>query len=210
MTKKLKDIPFKYRFVFPIEGYDELNIKVVNLRSYDDFQKTLDSYEFELTCIKKIIDYNYINFKNCIWFYSSDAAPPSKVRTHKGLFYKDNNYQSFPSIQKEIEVAENRTRIYALVKLMPEYINGQQIKLLNWHYGFILFTDDAISSIEKQAELWNRKGKYSFSVDYSYIAKYLTNNPKSVAMRYFPGHNYKDEKMVFLSQNSLTDFKTDI
>lgn len=207
MDKKLKDLPPGYKFGFPLKGYDELNIKVVNLRTYDDANEGSGSYEYELKCIKQAIDNNCGNFKNCIWFYSGDAAPPSKSRTYKGLFYRDNNYEKFPMVQKEVKVAENRSRIYALVELIPEYINRNQTKLLNWYNGFILLTNDGMSVVEKYSELWNRKSKNSFSVDYKHVAEYLTSNPSSVAMRYFPAHNYKGEKLVLVSHGSLTDFK---
>ena len=137
---------------------------------------------------------------------SQDISPISKLRTKKGLLWKEKELRKLSNRKWEIGFPDGKSRLLSLINLDEFNYKTSESVVLNWIFSLILLSKTDMNTLSMHVEKWVAKDEHSvLSYDYTAVAKSLVSLRSTVVLRYFPADNGRHEALVVVGNKKFID-----
>ena len=123
-------------FLFDAEVPDLLSLEKIGLRSEDEYDGEICPEKTALKYIESIS--KCFDGDTYLVTASHDVGPTKKLRSKKGVLWKEKQLRSLEIYNDEVEVENGITRLVSLVKLRDFDYHESESIVLGWRFSFIL------------------------------------------------------------------------
>lgn len=137
---------------------------------------------------------------------ASEPAPPTAMRSRKGVLWNCKALRNSPHIAIEVECDHGETRLAAIVDLSEFGFDSEASALLNWGRGLLVLAAESLERVRRIAEPWiSPHGSDIFAFDFDTIGSSLRQNITCGVLRYFPPSAPRPETVVVVANASFVD-----